>query len=176
MENPVIKIFLLVIGSLASLGLLAGGIGYLLSKVNKGSREEKSDVISSADQLAGFWKEQVEGFRAVIAELTAKIEKQKDDHNAEMKKVLTELGEVRGRLGAETKAKEEYLAILQNRDPETKEFMKFMVKSVEDQGETHKELIRILGEIHTMAKAEHERDFKVTATVSKEPLEDLNKK
>ena len=149
MDNQSLQIILTVVGLLGSVGFLAGGIGFLISRFNKGKVEEKSDVISSADQLSSFWKEQVDGFKEVIKELTAKLEKQKDDHTIEMKKVLTELGEVRGQLTAESKQKGEYLAILQNRDPETQKFMEIMLKFVENQTNTNNEISRVLESIHT---------------------------
>lgn len=167
MNNSTLQVTLTIIGVLGSVGLFAGGIGFLISKFNKGKQEERTDVISSADQLASFWKEQVEGFKSVIKELTEKLEKQKDDHTVEMKKVLTELGEVRGQLTAESKQKGEYLAILQNRDPETKKFMEIMLKFVDTQSKTNSELARVLKDIHTMAKLEHDRGLEVTSTVTK---------
>ena len=167
MNNQSLQIVLTIIGVLGSVGLFAGGVGYLINRFNKGKTEERTDVISSADQLASFWKEQVEGFKAIVAELTTKIEKQKDEHNTEMKKVLTELGEVRGQLTSESKQKAEYLAILQNRDPETQKFMEIMLKFVDTQSKTNTEIARVLKDIHSMAKAEHDSNLEVTSTVTK---------
>ncbi len=167
--NLYIQYTLAFVGFVGALALLAGGIGVLKGAFSKKQVEEKSDVISSADQQTKFWKEQVEGFRDIIKELTAKMDKQKDDHTVEMKKLLTEMGEVRGQLKAESAQKTEYLAILQNRDPETKKFMEYMVQAVKNQTDSQQAIIKLLGEIHTMAKAEHERDFNITATVTKTP-------
>ena len=167
MNNQSLQIILTVVGILGSLGLFAGGVGFLVSKFNKGKSEERTDVISSADQLASFWKEQVDGFKEIIKELTAKLEKQKDDHTNEMKKVLTELGEVKGQLTAESKQKAEYLSILQNRNPEMQKFMEIMLKFVETQTKTNNELARVLKDIHSMAKQEHDKDFKIESTITK---------
>lgn len=161
------KILLSIAAALGSAGLLIGGTGYVISIFKKGSKQKDSDVLSSADQLSSFWKEQVEGFKTIIAELTSKLEKQKDDHNIEMKKLIDELGQVKGQLNAETKAKSEYLDILQNRDPETKKFMEYMIKAVENQSSINAEIVRVLGEIHSMTKAENERDLKIDATIHK---------
>ncbi len=163
MIDLLIKIFTLI----AAAGLAAGGLGFLIYSFQKKQIEAKTDVISSADTLTNFWKEQVEGFKEVIKELNLKLDKQKDEHNMEMKKLLTELGEVRGQLNAESKQKTECLTILQNRDPETKKFMEYMIQAVKDQTEAQAGMMKVLSEIHKMAKAEHDRDFNITATVSR---------
>lgn len=157
MENQTLQLVLTIIGILGSIGLFAGGIGFLLSRFSKGRSEEKIDVISSADQLTSFWKEQVDGYKTVVAELTEKI------------RVLTgEIGELRGQLQSEKKQTEMLERIFQNRDPETKKFMEHVMQSIKDQAQVNGEIVRILKEIHNMSKAEHERDFKVEATVTKQ--------
>jgi ABC-type transporter Mla subunit MlaD len=161
-------IILTVLGILSSIGILAGGGGYLISQFKKGSKAENNAVISSADQLAGFWKEQVEGFRDVIKDLTAKLEKQKDDHTIEMKQILSELGEVKGQLTAERAQNERLEKIFQNRDPETKKFMEIMIQFIKDQAQVNSEIVRVLSEIHNYAQQEHDRDFVVTSTIKKD--------
>jgi len=168
MTTQTLQLILTIGGVVSFMVIVAGGIGLLINAIKKKPRDEKNEVISSADQLAGFWKEQVEGFREVIKDLTAKLEKQKDDHTIEMKRVLTELGEVRGQLAEKNKQSEQYLAILQNRDPETQKFQEYIVKALENQSNTNVEIIRVLSEIHSMTKAEHERDFKVESVVTKQ--------
>ncbi len=156
MNNETLQMILTIVGIVGSIGIFAGGIGFLFSKFQKGNKEDKADALTSADQLTNFWKEQVEGFKLIIADQTEKI------------RILTgEVGELRGQLVAEKKQNEMAREILQNRDPETKRFMEHMVQSIKDHSETHKEIIRILGEIHSMSIAEHDRDFKVTANVTK---------
>lgn len=144
---------------LIGLGSFFFGGGYLLSRWKGGTKEEQEesrDLISSNDQIKEFYKNQNDDLKKINTELSNKIE------------ILTrEVGEIRGQLTAEIRQKEEYLKILQNRDPETKKFMEHMIKAVADQAETHREIVRVLGEIHTMSKAEHDRDFKVEATVTK---------
>lgn len=156
MENQTLQIILTVIGILGSIGLFAGGVGFLASRFKKGSTEEKIDVISSADQLTSFWREQVDGYKVVVAELTEKI------------RVLTgEVGELRGQLTAEKKQSEMLEKIFQNRDPETQKFMEHVMQSIKDQAGVNTEIVRILKEIHQMSKEEHERDFKIESTVTK---------
>lgn len=144
---------------LTGIGLFAFGGGYLISRVKGGSKQEKAestDLISSSDQIKEFYKNQNDDLKEINRVLGVKVET-----------LTREVGEIRGQLTAESKQKTEYLAILQNRDPETKKFMEMMLTFVDKQNETNLEISRILGEIHSMSKDEHDRDFKISATVTK---------
>ncbi len=146
---------------MAGIGILSGGIGYLISTFRKGSAEQKSDVISSSEQLSSFWKEQADGYKLMMAE--------KDRvYTDKLEKLTVEVGQIRGQLIEKEKQSAIYLEILQNRDPETKKFMELMIQAVKDQAESHSGIMKTLSEVHTMASMQHERDFKVTATVSKQ--------
>lgn len=148
-----------IVAGLSSVGVFFGGVGYLISKYKGGSLEQKSesnDLISSNDQIKLFYKEQNEDRQRII-----------ETQNEKIQALTREVGELRGQFNAETKQKEEYLAILQNRNPEMQKFMELLVTAVKDQQMVNKEIVKLLGEIHAMSTAEHERDFKVTATVSK---------
>lgn len=141
------------------LGLFFFGGGYLISRYKGGSKEEKAesrDLVSSNEQIKQFYKEQNEDYKQIIKEQNLKIEG-----------LTKEVGEIQGQLRAEKRQNDELKLIFQNRNPEMEEFMKFMVQATKDQAGTQKEMVRILGEIHTMSKAEHDRDFKVEATVTK---------
>ncbi len=154
--NTLGTIIVWILGSLAGLGLFFFGGGYLISKFKNGSKEEEAesrDLISSNDQIKEFYKQQNEDLKVINTELRSKIEG-----------LTREVGEIKGQLNAETSQKKEYLAILQNRDPETKKFMELLVKAVEDQQVANKEMVELLGEIHGIVKAEQERDLKVVST------------
>lgn len=132
----------IVLSSLASIGILAGGMGYLISSFRGGS-----------NKLTAFWKDQADGYKLMIAE--------KDRTNDDKFQALhKEIGELRGQLNAEQALNERLEKIFQNRNPEMDNFMKSM-------SENMVEVSRVLKEIHTMSKMEHERDFKVEATVSR---------
>lgn len=153
-------VILIAVEILVGLGVFVGGVGYLYRTFSKSGRDEKADVLSSSEQLVDFWKQQVEGFKEVIKELREKLEIQAKEFNEKLQTMGNELGSVRGQLDAESRQKKDYLAILENRDPATKQFMEHMVKAMENQD-------KILQEIYKFAKVEHERDFKVEATVTK---------
>ncbi len=159
METSALQIIYKIALGLGGLGVCAGGIGYFWGKINGGNKEakaESTDLISDSEKIKNFYKEQNEELKVINKTLGDKVEA-----------LTREVGEIRGQLNAETKQKADILAILQGRDPETKKFMEFMVQAVKDQTESHQKIVDVLSEIHKMAKDEHERDFKVEATVTK---------
>lgn len=141
---------------LLCLGILAGGIGYLVSIFRKSNKQENVEVVTTANQLTEFWKDQIQGFKVMV-----------EDQNKKIQDLSNELNLVKGQLMEKDKQIKTYLEILQNRNPEMEEFMKYMVQSVKDQGESHKQIVDVLKEIHDFARLEHERDFNITATVTK---------
>lgn len=158
---------IIIIGSLGSLGLLAGGMGYLISQFKSGSSEQKKDVLSSASEATNFWKEQADSFKAMaVQEKEAAAIKDKD-WNIKFTELSREVGEIKGQLFEKEKQAQQYLEILQNRDPEMKQFMQYMVQSVKDQTESQQKIVEVLNDIHVMTKAEHDRDLSITSTISK---------
>lgn len=144
MSNETLQVILTIVGIIGNIGLFAGGLGFLFSRFKKGNTEEKADVISSADQLVNFWKEQVEGFKEVIKELREKLDSQTKEFNVQLQAMGNELGQVKGQLEAEARQKKEYLAILENRDPATKQFMEHMVQATENQDKILQEIFKFL--------------------------------
>lgn len=145
--QAIITIILQVVAVLTGLGVFFAGGGYLYSRFIGGTKEQKAesvDLIASNDTIKQFYKEQNDDLKEINKALGEKVE------------VLTrEVGEIRGQLNAETKQKADYLAILQNRNPEMQKFMEIMIQAVKDQtqvninfAENQKEMINILSEIH----------------------------
>ncbi len=153
-------VILSILGVLSSVGILAGGIGYLVGQFRRGTKQEKAestDLIKSNDDIKQFYKEQNDDLKEINKVLSQKIE------------VLTrEVGEIRGQLTAETAQRKEYQLIFENRDPETKKFNELVIKSLSDLHKVSAEMVRVLGEIHNMSKLEHDRDLNITATVTKQ--------
>jgi hypothetical protein len=151
----------IILGSLATLGIAAGGLGYLVSTFKKGEKVEKSDIVSSAEQLTQFWKDQADGYKTMMAEKDAKTAEQ-------INALSREVGELKGQLISESKQKAEYLAILQNRDPDTKNFNDYVMQSIKNQEGINNEIVRILKEIHTMSTEETKRELHIEGTVTKQ--------
>lgn len=161
---------MVIIGSIASIGILVGGAGYFLQAWRKGSKEEKTEVVSSADQLSSFWKEQVDGFKEVVATLQEKINT-----------MTGEIGELRGQLNEKTKQAAEYKEILQGQNPEMKQFMetmlavseqsqKFMADNVgfqQTQSNVMTEIKDFMSQINANLSLVN-KDLKIEATVTKQ--------
>lgn len=157
-----------IIEILGALALFAGGLGYLVQAFKGGSRVENKEITSSAEKLSSFWKEQVEGYQKVLEQKDARSAQRETEWNTKFTELTREVGTIKGQLVEKEKQAEHYLAILQNRDPETKQFMELMIKFAENQTTINGKMIGVLNDIHTMTKAEHDRDFKIEATVTKQ--------
>lgn len=153
--------FIIIFESLASLGLLAGGVGYLMSQFRSGSKRQNNEIVNSSTEIINFYKTENESLKAIM------LEKDKSN-DAKFQQLTSEIGEIRGQLIEKEKQNKQYLDILQNRDPDTQQFQELLIKSCNDQGDINKQVVAILQEIHKFAIAEHERDFTITSTVTKE--------
>ena len=134
-------------------GTIATALGIAFANFRRGNRGESGEIIEFYKKQASEYKEILEATRKEYVE----------KHEA----LLAEVGLIRGELNTEKKLREQYEAILKDKNPETEAFMKLMIKAVKDQTDVNKEVVNILKEIHSMSKAEHDRDFKVTSTVTK---------
>lgn len=167
MEPTALQILYKIALGFGGLGVGASGLGYFWGKIKGGAKEakaESTELVSSEQQIKEFYKKQNEDLQVIIAEQTKQINE-----------LSREVGEIKGQLNAETAQKKEFLAILQGRDPQTQKFMEFMTQCMKDQTESHTKIVdklmengKMILEIHKMTKDEHERDFKVEATVTKQ--------
>lgn len=147
------NILLYILGSLASIGVVAGGLGYLISQFRGGTKKANTEIASSSTEIITFYKTENESLKSIMGE--------KDKSNDEKFRQLTsEIGEIRGQLIEKEKQNKQYLDIINNRGPETEQFQTAMLDGLS-------KLATVIGEIHTMAKDEHDRDFTINATVSK---------
>lgn len=161
-------ILLFIIGSITSLGVLAAGIGYLMGTARKKERDEKTEVVSSADQVSMFWKDQANEYKEMMKIRDEKNDGKVKDLTSEVNLLTKEVGELRGQLNAEKTQNERYEKIFQGRSPEQEEFMKFMIQATKDQAESHKGIMEVLNKVYKFAEMEHDRDFTVTAKVTKD--------
>lgn len=160
--------YLIIIGSLGSVGLLTGGLGYLISQFREGGAKQKADVVSSADQLSSFWKEQADGYKAMAQQEKEAATIKEKEWNTKFNELSREVGEIKGQLVEKEKQAAQYLEILQNRDPETKRFMELVIGAIDGQSVVNKEIVRVLSEIHSMVSKDLEQDLKITSTVTKQ--------
>lgn len=159
--DEILKNFGGITGVFISIGAILFSAGFAYEKIFNGKKNAKAEEVTSADGLVKFWKERADEYKTAM--------ETKDRENTEkFSQMSREIGELRGQLNSETQQKKDYLAILQNRDPETKKFMEYMMKATQDHDIAHTEMMRVLGEIHNFVKEEHDRDFKIDATIHKQ--------
>ncbi len=130
-------------------------LGVAFASFRKGNRSESGEIIE-------FYKKQAADYKDIL-ETTRK------EYVAKHEDLLAQVGILRGELNTEKKLREQYEAILKDKNPETEAFMKLLIKAVEDQNKVNKEVVTILKEIHTYAKTEHDRDLQITSTITKTP-------
>jgi siroheme synthase (precorrin-2 oxidase/ferrochelatase) len=149
-----------VLGGLTAIGLCIGGVGYLISMFKKQSKMTVTDMASSSTEIITFYKSENENLKIMM--------KAKDESNDEKFTALSkEIGEIRGQLIEKEKQNKQYLEILQNRDPETLQFQTAMIDFATSQSKINEGIVNTLRDIHEMTKAEHDRDFNATISVTK---------
>lgn len=181
MSDSIMRIVWLIIAGIASLGGVIAAIGFIIYSLKKGGQE----VVSSAGQLSTFWKEQSDGFKQMLVakeDAWQKLTAEKDAKTqATINSLSKEVGELRGQLDAKASQAKEYLEILQNRNPEMKEFMTTMLGVAQvsqtfmldnktfqsKQGETMQQVLEFMQHINQHLVQEAGKDIKVEATVSK---------
>lgn len=134
--------------SIILLGATLGAtFGVAFAYFRKGNRSESGEIIEFYKKQAGDYKEMLEATRKEYTE----------KHEA----LIKEVGVIKGELNTERQLRQQYEAILKDKNPETEAFMKLMVQAVKDQGEVNKEVVSVLKDLHTMAKAEAEREIQI---------------
>lgn len=149
-------------GCIASAGICAGGVGYLIKSFKKGTKEEKGEIISTSEQVVNFWKSQAENLQLML-------ERKEKDWNEKFQGMSREMGELRGQLTAEKVQNDRLEKIFQNRNPEQEKFMELVVTAINNQNTVNAEVVRILGDIHGMAVEEHNRETKVETVITRTP-------
>ena len=152
---------------MASLGIFVGGIGYFIGLFRKGSKQEKSEVINSSQEVITFWKTTAENYQTILST-------KEKDWNEKFQGLTREFGELKGKYEAEKAQTERLEKIFQNRDPESQKFMELVIKAIDNQNKTNEnqnkvntEMVRVLTAIHTLAVEEHNREIHVESTVTK---------
>lgn len=107
------------LGSLLSLGALAGGLGYLYSQYSKGKKGESKDEIDTQNSLTKYLKTQIETYK--------QIAKEQDEKISNMGK---EISAFRAVIEEKDKTINKYLEILQNRNPELEDTLKGIAESL----------------------------------------------
>lgn len=153
----------IIVGALAGLGVLLGGAGYLLSSYRDGRGKPAKEKLETENLLLDNYEKQVKGFKEALDNATKELKDAREE-NVKLKTINEQL----------IKVNEQYLSILQNRNPEMDTFMQTMIQAAKEGAESHKKIVEVLKEMQSMSASNHEilakeqnKDLKIEATVSK---------
>lgn len=151
-----------------ALGIAAFGFGYLYSQFFQGKNNQTKESIDTENSLTTYLKNQIEGFKDIVAAQDKKIN--------EMGK---EIAAMRAVSEEKDKTITKYLEILQNRNPEMDAFIKKVTLASDAQAEFRKQAaeksdiqMNILKEIQTFMESinnhmeKSSKDLKIEATVT----------
>lgn len=99
------------------------GIGVWRGMYSKASKQQNTEVISSAETLTSFWKEQAEGYKVMMAE-------KETTWNSKFETLTRELGILQGQLTTTESQRAQLDAMLTDRDPQTQKFQTEVIKSL----------------------------------------------
>lgn len=157
------NIVLTGIAGITSIGVLFWGAGYWKSQFSQGSKQENTEVVSSAQNLTEFWKEQAEGYKTMMTEKETRWSEtssaKEKEWNTKFEALTREIGELSGRLTATEKQRSEYEAILKDRDPGTKTILSDLAGSM-------KKIMDFMEKINTHMETQ-EKDMKIEGVISK---------
>ncbi len=145
----------IVIGSLAGLGLLAGGIGYLKSQYVEGKTGEKKSDLETQNELTTYLKNQIETYKDIIKKQAEDNTENNKVQNEKFAKMNTDITTMKAVIDEKDKTIAKYLEILQNRNPDLEVSLKEISASMTD--------------IKTFMKhidSHLEKELKITGTVT----------
>jgi hypothetical protein len=136
-------------GGLAGIGVLFGGLGFAYAQFRAGAGKAKDELIETLKETALAEKEKA-------AQLAKDKMEQVQFHQTQINELNGKIGKLQGLYEASEKSKQEYLLILQGRDPAQQKFMELLtnaaLESKKTTGTAEKymaDTIAILGEIRT---------------------------
>lgn len=162
-------------GILAGLGGLTAGIGFAYSQFRVGAGQAKDDLIKTLKETAIVEREKAERLAAEKITLI-------NSHQGQINELNLKIGKLQGTAEANEKKMNEYLTILQGKDPAQMDFIATVLAEIKKNQEVQpaaqkymQDSITILGEIRTFMqnlndKAEHSDKFirKVETSTAKE--------
>jgi hypothetical protein len=140
------NIFQIVAYIIAFFALLGTCAAVIYSNFQSKRTKQASDGVETENQISQFWKDQVAGFKEMVA-----------DQNAKIAQLTADLNTVKGQLMEKDKQLQLFKDIVAMRDPETKEFQKIMIQSVADNAQYRKETSETFSAMLTFLKGTHEK-------------------
>jgi len=136
-------------GGLAGIGVLFGGLGFAYAQFRSGAGKAK-------DELVATLKETAMAEREKAAALAKEKVEQSQFHQTQINELSSKIGKLQGLYEASEKSKQEYLLVLQGRDPAQQKFMELLTtaamqsnKTTEKADKFMTDTIAVLSEIKT---------------------------
>jgi hypothetical protein len=167
MKENLLYVLQLVGYLFGGIGLLGAGIGAFMYAIGTGSRNERKDVMGTADTIVDHYKKENAELKQIVIDKDEKYGQKIDaltsDFNGKMQALSEKVGILTGQLNAERLQNEEFKKIFQGMNPETDKFMKFMVESVNQHTKAHEKIMEVLSglttvlaDIHTTSTSNHD--------------------
>lgn len=152
MQGIDLSIISVIIGIFVGLGTLIAGCGFAYAQFKTGGDKAKDDLIETLKETATAEKAEKERLAEEKVTLVNSHQQQLNDLN-------NKIGELTGLYKAAEQSRQEYLKILQGRDPAQQAFMELVTKAAQQSNEVTAQsqkymvdTIEILGEIRTFMK------------------------
>lgn len=144
--------------NIETVGIIVLGAGYVYAQFFRGKNGRTKDEIDTENALVTYLKTQNEGFKAITKEQDDKI-------NAMSKEIAV----FKATIAEKDSTIEKYLALLENRDPQLKNFMENMTATAKNSDAFMKGQVAIMGEIKNFMQAINahmEKEFKIESTIT----------
>lgn len=126
----------------SGIGILFAGLGFAYSQFKSGSSKAKDELISTLRESATAEKDKAE---RLATEKTLIV----TSHQEQINQLNEKIGKLQGLYEANETQKQEYLQILQGRNPAQEQFMKYLTEVATESAKYMKDTSAILGEIKT---------------------------
>lgn len=152
-----------IVGVFMGLGALIAGIGFAYSQFKTGGDKAKDDLITTLKETAVVEREKAT--RLADEKITLV-----DSHQTQINLLNERIGKLQGLYESAEQSRQEYLKILQGRDPAQQKFMDIVLKQIEENAKTAPavqlymtETTKILVEIRTFMEKLNNSSTKNTA-------------
>lgn len=114
-----------ILAILSGVGALVAGLGFAYSQFISGGNKAKDDLIDTLKENLSAEKVRSERLKSENTSLIT-------SHQQQINELRTELSKLQGLFQAAEKEKQNYLQILQGRDPENQRFIKVVLEQIEE--------------------------------------------
>ncbi len=149
-----------ILGGIASIGILAGGIGYSIQLFMQGRKGDKKTDLETQNELTDYLKNQVEVYKGMANDYQVKYVESNKTHSKELAEMRTEISTFKAVINEKDQTIAKYLQILQNRNPDLEDTLKGIA-------ETLSGINKFMQHIDTHLEKSTGDNMKISGTISK---------